>query len=213
MPAWVTPRDWTNHEFVTAVMMNTLSANFDEVETAKVLAAGWTFYASAANTIVGLAPGDAGDVAVVNGSANGFGWTGRTPLQRPLFDNRSGIISTFPSLVATAYKDVTTETGDKVLLIGACMLDQAPANGQDISSLFRVQRAPAAGGDSVSVLETPIIYGSSVNSNTLTQPFPVFTVDEPDAGAWTYFLSAAYFYNGTTITTATANGRLAAVVF
>lgn len=209
--AWTTPRDWTNHEFVTAAMMNTLSDNFDEVETAKVLAAGWTFYASAANTIVGLAPGDAGDVAVVNASANGFAWTGRVPLQRPVFDNRSNTLSLFPSLTATAYKEIVT-TGGYVLIVGAAMVDTTPANGQDIATIFRIQRGPAAGGTSESVLETPINYASSVNSNVITQPFPVFTVDAPEAGDWIYYLSAAYFYNGTTVTV-TSKGRLAVVEF
>jgi diaminopimelate decarboxylase len=97
-----------------------------------------------------------------------------------------------------------------VLSIGAAMLDVVPDTTYDAQSIFRVSRAPAAGGSSVSVLEAPIIWGAATNSNDLTQPFACFAVDEPEAGDWTYFLTAAYFNTTGTIT---AKGRLAVVEF
>lgn len=110
--AWVTPRDWTNHEFVTAAMMNTISANLDENEAAKVTAAGWTFYASAANTVVGLAPGAVHRGLKVNGAGTSIGWDGYLPAQAPVTDDGSG--TTTLSEIARA--DITTSGGDVMIL-------------------------------------------------------------------------------------------------
>lgn len=205
--AWTTPRTWTNHEFVTAAMMNTLSANFDETETAKVLAAGWTFYASAANTIVGLAPGDAGDALVVNSGANGAAWSGRLPLQRPITNSGAGSVTLGWSSIV--YNTIVT-TGGRVLVVGAAMVD-SQANSQGQTTLnFQLERAPGALQAGTSLVQDTGVYSAVQNQPTVTIPWPVFYVDTPEAGSYQYRINSI---NLTNVTILTASGHLMLMEF
>lgn len=160
--AWTTPRTWVSNETLTAALLNThLRDNLNELDVAKVTAAGQYCVSTAANAV----------------TARSYGWE--------RIDTSQTLVSPGAySDLATVGPTVTVTTGTRALILMAGQLDHGTADGdskisyaisgattQAASDTWCIRRDGMPATNSVRLFRHDMRVDLNAGSNTFTMKY------------------------------------------